>query len=264
MAIEAPRKLSPASVAAESPAMEVEGLTLSLGGRTILREITFTLPARGITMVIGPSGAGKSSLLRCLNRLHEGWRGRVTVDGRGVRRWPGGDAALRRHVGLIAQRPTVFPGTVRANVVFGLRGWLRRRRAHALVEDCLRRAALWGEVGERLAQPAAQLSMGQQQRLCLARALAVSPRLLLLDEPTASLDPRSTRLIERSLQALAGRIPLLWVTHDLDQARRLGDEVLFLCEGRLMEAAAADEFFSAPRRLESREFLRWKVCDCEQ
>ncbi len=246
-----------------APLLAVQGLGLHLQDREILQELSFTLPQEGITMLIGPSGAGKSSLLRCLNGLCQQWQGTIRIGGQDTRRWPGGGDELRRHVGLLAQKPTVFPCSLYDNVVFGLRSWRQRRRAGALVESCLRQAALWDEVGSRLEQPARQLSIGQQQRLCLARALAVRPSLLLLDEPTASLDPRSTQLIEQSLQALATRMPLLWVTHDLAQAQRLAQRVMFICEGRLIETGEGAAFFRQPLRLESREFLRWNVCDCE-
>jgi len=134
--------------------------------------------------------------------------------------------------------------------------------AAARIESLLRTAALWDEVKMRLDAPAAQLSLGQQQRLCLARALALQPKLLLLDEPTASLDPRSKQAIEASLHSLAAQMPLLCVTHDIEQAKRLADRVIFMCDGRLIEQADAADFFSRPARLESREFLRWAVCDC--
>lgn len=263
----APRRLlgqeMPRPEAASARALRVRRLGLRLAGQIILRDFSFSLPTRGITMLIGPSGAGKSSLLRCLNGLFSQWSGEIEIAAHDVRRWPGGGDALRRYVGLLGQKPTPFPCSIYDNVVFGLRGWRRRRRAGSLAAESLRQAALWEEVRDRLGQPAAQLSIGQQQRLCLARALAVRPRLLLLDEPTASLDPRSTQLIEQALQALSRRIPLLWVSHDLSQVERLAQRVLFVCDGRLIEDARGVDFFGHPRRLESREFLRWNVCDCD-
>ena len=247
---------------AREPVLEVRGLSLSLDGRPVLHDIAFSIAETGITALIGPSGAGKSTILRCLTRLQPGGSGTVTIRGRDAAHWPDGDPALRRHVGLIAQRPTVFPGSILANTVFGLP---RRQRRHGRERaiDCLRRAALWDEVADRLDAPAATLSLGQQQRLCLARALAVSPRILLLDEPTASLDPRSRDLIEDSLRALAETVPLLLVTHDLDQARRLAESVVFVCEGRVIEKGPSQEFFARPERIESREFIHWQVCECE-
>jgi len=126
----------------------------------------------------------------------------------------------------------------------------------------LRQAALWDEVKNRLHDGALTLSVGQQQRLCIARALALAPKMLLLDEPTASLDPRSKQFIEISLLKLAQEMPLLCVTHDIEQAKRLGGQIIFLCDGRLIESGNSEDFFARPKRLESREFLRWSVCDC--
>ncbi len=242
--------------------LEVRGLSLTIDGRPILDDIGFSIAERGICALIGPSGAGKSTILRCLTRLQPGWTGAITVSGQDATHWPGGDPALRRHVGLIAQRPTVFPGSILANTLFGLPR-RQRRRGHERAIDCLRRAALWDEVADRLDAPASTLSLGQQQRLCLARALAVAPRILLLDEPTASLDPRSRDLIEASLRELAETVPLLLVTHDIDQARRLAESVVFVCDGRVIEKGASERFFARPERIESREFIRWQVCECE-
>ena len=253
-----------AALASALRALEVRGLGLRLQGTDILHDVSFDLPATGITSLIGPSGAGKSSLLRCINGLLPDWEGKVHMAGRDIKRWPGGWDALRRHAGLIGQKPCVFPCSVRANVTFGLQGFMQRRRASsALVEEVLRHAALWDEVKDRLDSPAGQLSIGQQQRLCLARALAIQPGLLLLDEPTASLDPRSKQLIEQSLSTLSQTLPVLCVTHDLAQAQRLGGRVIFMCEGRIIEQGESAAFFDDPQRLESREFLQWSVCDCD-
>ena len=247
----------------KSIGLEIDSVSLRLGNTNILQDVTFALQEKGITTLIGPSGAGKSSLLHCVNGLQTQWQGEIRRQGKSIRHWPGGWDKLRRHIGLIGQKPCVFPRSIRANVVFGLSGWRQRRKAKALLETTLIQAALWDEVKDRLDAPAESLSLGQQQRLCIARALAVQPGLLLLDEPTASLDPRSKQLIEQSLKQLAETMPVLCVTHDLDQAKRLGGEVVFMCEGRVVEQGESDVFFARPQRLESREFLRWSVCECE-
>ncbi|MDX8391164.1 MAG: ATP-binding cassette domain-containing protein [Mariprofundaceae bacterium] len=242
--------------------LQVGHLDFSLSGHAILRDISFSLAACGINTLIGPSGAGKSTLLRCLNQLHDGWQGDIRISGCNVRRWPQGADALRRQIGLIAQKPAVFPCSIRKNIVFGL---LRRERKHFTgekIEMILRQAALWDEVKDRLDAPADTLSIGQQQRLCIARALALSPSLLLLDEPTASLDPHSKQVIESSLLQLAENMPVLCVTHDIEQAQRLGGQTIFICDGRIIEIAAAETLFTRPERLETREFLRWSTCDC--
>ncbi len=246
----------------EVTALQVEQLGLQLDGKVILQDVSFSLPTSGVTSVIGPSGAGKSSLLRCLNGLLTQWSGTVLVDGADSRQWRGGWDRLRRHVGLIAQKPVVFDASIRANVCFGIHGWRQRRRADELVEISLRQAALWDEVKDRLDAPAATLSVGQQQRLCIARAVAIKPAILLLDEPTASLDPRSKQLVEQSMQRLARDIPLLCVTHDLEQAQRLAGRTIFMCDGRVIEEGESNQLFSQPECIETREFLRWSVCDC--
>ena len=246
----------------DSVALQIQGLSLVLASTPVLEGVELEMAQTGVTTLIGPSGAGKSTLLRCINGLHQHWQGQVELAGRDIRRWQGGWDQLRRHVGLIAQKPCVFPQSIRANVVFGLQGWRQRRRADGLVEEVLRQAALWDEVSERLTAPAEILSLGQQQRLCIARALAINPGLLLLDEPTASLDPRSKQLIEQTIQYLAKSMPVLCVTHDLEQAQRLGGQVVFMCDGRVIEQADCDSFFQRPQRLESREFLNWNVCEC--
>lgn len=243
-------------------ALAIENLSLTLSGNAILREVNIDLPQCGITSLIGPSGAGKSSLLRCINGLQQGWQGQITLAGQTLRGWPGGWDQLRRHIGLVAQKPAVFPVSIRENVIFGLTRQ-QRRRADAVVEQSLQQAALWDEVKGRLDAPAATLSLGQQQRLCIARALAIAPQLLLLDEPTASLDPRSKQLIEESIITLSQQMPILSVTHDLEQSKRFAGQVIFMCEGKVIECGEAKDFFRRPQRLESREFLHWSVCDCD-
>jgi len=242
--------------------LTVRDLHLQKEGKVILHNIDLNLPASGITTLIGPSGAGKSSLLRCINQLEKNWQGDVTLHHKNLCHWPGGDEQLRRHIGLIAQKPCVFPTSIFRNVVFGIQGFWRRRHAQHIAEHALRKAALWDEVKERLDSPASALSLGQQQRLCIARALAIQPRLLMLDEPTASLDPRSKQLIEHALLELAENIPLLLVTHDLQQAQRLGGHTNFMCDGKIIEKNISHVFFTQPQRVESKEFLRWSSCDC--
>jgi len=241
----------------------LEHLSLRLSDECILKDISFSLPAQGMSSLIGPSGAGKSSLLRCLTLLYDNWQGSIHINTTSIRAWHGGADDLRRHIGLIAQKPSVFPASIYENVIFGLSRKQRKQDQSKRVETCLRQAALWDEVKKRLHSPANTLSLGQQQRLCLARALALEPKVLLLDEPTASLDPRSKQLIEASLHDLAKNMPILCVTHDLEQAKRLQGQVIFICDGKIIEIATANDFFTRPERLESREFLHWSVCDCD-
>jgi len=251
-------------VAASALSLAVRDLSLQLSGKPILQGVSLSLPTTGVTTLIGPSGAGKSSLLRCLTRLYDHWQGRITIRDHDIRQWPGGADAWRRQVGLIAQKPAVFPQSIANNVTFGLSGGLRRGGDAELVQTCLRQAALWDEVKDRLSMPAGILSIGQQQRLCLARALALAPAILLLDEPTASLDPRSKHLLETSLLGLSQNMSVLCVTHDLEQAQRLGGQTVFMCEGRVIETGGASDVLQRPGCLETREFLQWSVCDCER
>ncbi|MDQ6966907.1 MAG: ATP-binding cassette domain-containing protein [Mariprofundaceae bacterium] len=243
--------------------LEVRQLNLRLSGRDILRDVSFSIGERGISVLVGPSGAGKSSLLQCINLLYrEEWVGHITLAGNPIKQWGEGTDALRRKLGMIHQQPVVFPCSIRENVLFGLRGRQRQTLDGDWVENCLRQAALWDEVKDRLGASAGSLSVGQQQRLCIARALALSPSMLMLDEPTSSLDPHSRQLIEQSLLTLGEEIPLLCVSHDMQQAKRLGGHAIFMCNGMLIEQGASDTFFNHPQRLETREFLRWSVCDC--
>jgi len=248
--------------ATDKVSLQISNLTLSLGGKSILRGVSFCMMEQGMNILIGPSGAGKSTLLRCLNQLHMDWQGEMHIMNHHARQWPGGTDALRRQIGLIGQKQAVFPCSIEQNVVFGLSGRKRKYPPADLIEKVLRQAALWDEVKNRLHDDAITLSIGQQQRLCIARALALSPTMLLLDEPTSSLDPRSKQLIEVSLLQLADTMPLLCVTHDIEQAQRLGGQVIFICDGRIIETGSADTFFTRPERLETREFLRWSTCDC--
>lgn len=253
--------LVPASQEQQPGRIEVSRLNLRLGNQIILKDISFTLPATGITAIIGPSGAGKSTLLRCLNGLQTNWQGDILIDGQAIDRWH--KHTLCRHIGLLAQKPCLFPGSISKNVAFGLSNhrW-HRYRTQQIIETSLKQAALWEEVEHRLTVAANQLSVGQQQRLCLARALAIQPQILLLDEPTASLDPRSRQLIEQSILSLARNMPVLWVTHDLEQAQRLGSQIIFICDGRIIEQQNGSDFFCHPKSLETQAFLRWNVCDC--
>ena len=256
---EAPSPIETQAVSQQN-SLNIQHLSLQLEGRDILTNITAHLPITGITCLIGPSGAGKSTLLRCINRLYEQWQGEIALTGQSIRN---ADAdSLRRQIGLIGQKPALFPCSIRDNVSFGL---TRQQRKHIDIESiraALIQAALWQEVEHRLDEPAEHLSVGQQQRLCLARALILDPAMLLLDEPTSALDPRARDKIERTMLDIAKSIPLLWVTHDLEQAQRIATQIIFMCDGKLIPQGDANTFFNRPERIESREFLRWSVCDC--
>jgi phosphate transport system ATP-binding protein len=221
------------------PAFEIADLRVRYGEARVLHGVHLAVPERSICAVLGPSGCGKSTLLRVLNRTLE-----LATDARVEARRvafrgedllsPGGDVrAIRKRVGLIPQRPTAFPMSILENVLFGVRfhrHW-RGRRPGAVAEEALARAGLLDEVKERLREPAARLSVGQLQRLCIARTLANEPEALLLDEPCAALDPVSTQRIEATLLALAERLPVVLVTHHVAQARRIAGRAVVLIDG---------------------------------
>jgi|GEM_PF-40736 len=234
--------------------LSVQNLNVWYGKQQALKNINAAFPERRISAIIGPSGCGKSTLLKSFNRLLElneqvRIEGRVLLDGENIYA-PGVDVvAVRSRIGLLAQKPFPLPMSIFDNVAYGLRLQGRNKREIAeVVEAQLRAVGLWEEVKDRLKAPATGLSGGQQQRLCLARTLAVRPEILLCDESTASLDPLSARGIEELLAALRSHYTILMVTHDIDQARRLADYVVFMWMGELIEQAPAAEFFGARHR----------------
>lgn len=212
--------------------IETRSLHVYAGAKPLLRDINLRIAPGQVFGIIGPSGAGKSTLLRCLNRLIEldsGLRveGDVELDGQSVFAPSVNVDALRARVGIIFQQPVVFPHSIYRNVIFGVRH-LRRQPRKAwpdLAEQSLRQAALWDEVKDRLHDSALKLSLGQQQRLCLARTLAIDPEVILMDEPTSALDPASTQLIEELILRLKSRNTIVLVTHNLAQAARVADSV---------------------------------------
>ncbi len=238
--------------------VETVGLDAYFGASRVVRDVSFGVAAGRVTAIIGPSGCGKSTLLRCLNRMHEtvpGARaeGEVRFEGRDIYGSDVSAIAVRRHVGMVFQRPTPFPTmSIRDNVAAGLKVIDRgerpsRRETNELVERTLRRAALWDEVKDRLHASAIALSGGQQQRLCIARALATSPKVLLLDEPTASLDPLSSQKVEELVYELKSDVTIIIVTHNMQQAARISDRTAFMLSGELVEDAPTNTIFTAPR-----------------
>lgn len=240
----------------------VKDLNVRCGTTAVLSDVTVTIPDKMITVIIGPSGSGKTTLLKSFNRLLELDRtltvtGEVRIDGENIYA-PGVEVTrLRRKMGLLAQRPTVLPLSIYDNVAFGVRLHERRTREEVdeLVSFHLREVSLWEEVKDRLHKPASRLSVGQQQRLCLARGLAVEPEVILGDEPTSALDPRSSRNIEEKFLQLKRSYTIVLVTHILRQARRLADYVIFLYDGRIMEHGPAERMFSRPRQGLTKEYM---------
>jgi phosphate transport system ATP-binding protein len=222
-----------------------------------VRGVTLEFDEHRVTAIIGPSGCGKSTLLRCLNRMHEtvpGARvnGHVLLDNQDIYARGVNPIAVRRQIGMVFQRPTPFPTmSIRDNVVAGLRvlgrSAPRGEKLEAIVVRALQRAALWDEVKDRLGASAVGLSGGQQQRLCIARALATDPEVLLLDEPTASLDPISTQKVEELVYELRRDMMVVIVTHNMQQAARVSDRTAFMLGGQLVEFDRTEDMFTAPK-----------------
>jgi phosphate transport system ATP-binding protein len=243
-------------IATAQPVMETRALDAYFGSTHAVRGVSLAFPEREVTAIIGPSGCGKSTLLRCLNRMHETAPlarvgGSVLFHGRNIYDVGVNPIALRRRVGMVFQRPTPFPTmSIRDNVAAGLRvqaGERRdRRQVDEIVERALRHAALWNEVKDRLGASATGISGGQQQRLCIARALATAPDVLLLDEPTASLDPLSTQKVEELVYELRSSMTVIIVTHNMQQAARVSDRTVFMLSGEMIEFATTRAVFTAP------------------
>ncbi len=246
----------------DKPKIVTKNLNVYYGGLHALKDITVEIPSKGVTSIIGPSGCGKTTLLKSFNRLTELFddvktTGQVFVDGVNIFEDLEDLTELRRKVGLITQTPNPLPMSIFDNVAYGPRihGLRDGGKLDGTVERCLRSANLWEEVKDRLMDPASNLSLGQQQRLNLARTLAVEPEVLLCDEPTSSLDPVSAKFIEDQLLALKRGYTIVFVTHTLRQAKRLSDYVLFLYMGELVEHGPADDFFNRAVDPRTREYL---------
>jgi phosphate transport system ATP-binding protein len=251
---------------APRPVLETRALKVSAGARVILRQVDLRILPGQVFGIIGPSGAGKSTLLKCLNRLIDltpnlRTEGDVLFHGESLYRAGVDVDALRARIGMIFQQPVVFPRSIADNAVFGARHLqrLNRRQKQALAEQALREAALWDEVKDRLRDSALRLSVGQQQRLCLARALATGADVILMDEPTSALDPKSTEAIEELILRLKARHTIVLVTHNVAQARRVTDWLACVCvrdgAGEVVETACCDAMLDHPQCREVMEYL---------
>jgi phosphate transport system ATP-binding protein len=252
------RETEPAPTAAPfaSCAMRTISLNAHFGTVHAVRDVSLDIPANEVTAIIGPSGCGKSTLLRTLNRMHETVptarvSGQVFFHDQDIYADGVNPITLRRHVGMVFQRPTPFPTmSIRDNVTAGLRvqpgDKPDRKQVDEVVERALREAALWDEVKDRLKSSATGISGGQQQRLCIARALATAPHVLLLDEPTASLDPLSTQKVEELVYELRKTMTVIIVTHNMQQAARVSDRTVFMLSGELVESAPTRVLFTTP------------------
>ena len=242
--------------------LAIRNLDFYYGTNKALKSIVLDLPAKQVTGMIGPSGCGKSTLLRVLNRMYDlypGQRaeGEVMMDGQNIIAPDVDLNDLRSRIGMVFQKPTPFPMSIYDNIAFGVRLHERLPRAEMdeRVEWSLTRAALWGEVKDRLTTSATGLSGGQQQRLCIARTIAVRPEVILLDEPTSALDPISTLKIEELIDELKRDFTIAIVTHNMQQAARCADQVAFFYLGELVEVGPAAQMFTAPRQKRTQEYI---------
>jgi phosphate transport system ATP-binding protein len=255
-------------VGAGSAKLVVRELCAWFGEKRVLHGINLGIAPHQTTAVIGPSGCGKSTFIRCLNRMHElvpsaRIEGEIRLDGVDVYERRIDPVLLRRRVGMVFQKPNPFPSmTVRENVLAGLRltGSVPPRGGgqEELVEHALSQAALWDEVKDRLDDPGVGLSSGQQQRLCIARALAVNPDVLLMDEPCSALDPIATAKIEDLIHSLEQRYTIVIVTHSMQQAARVSDRTAFFLTGELVEFDSTDRIFTSPKDSRTEDYITGK------
>jgi phosphate transport system ATP-binding protein len=245
------------------PKIEIENLRVSYGSEPpALDGVTLTVPARQITVVFGPAGGGKSTLLRVINRLNDladgkSMSGRVLLDGQDIYAKEVNVTALRRKVGIVFAQPQPLPLSIRANVEYGprLAGLRDKAGLDQLVEQSLTQAALWDEVKDRLNESGYAISGGQQQRLCLARVLALEPEVILMDEPMSGLDPLSTAKIEDSMQQLKQLYTIVIAPHNIQQAARVADNAAFFLQGRLIEEGTGKQLFVKPQDKRTEDYI---------
>jgi phosphate transport system ATP-binding protein len=241
-----------------SYALEIRNLKAEYSGSRVLKGINIDIVPGKVTALIGPSGCGKTTMLRCLNRLIEMTRsasvhGEIRLNGDNVADM---DAMLlRRKVGMVFQKPNPFPMSIRENILYGIKAAKLKVDRAEVVQSSLTRAAIWDEVKDRLNDNAFGLSLGQQQRICIARCLAVSPKVILMDEPAASLDPSSAAKVEASILAMKGEYTVVIVTHNMQQAQRISDYTVFMYLGEIVELGETQQIFSHPQREETQEYI---------
>lgn len=240
----------------------VQNLNLFYGSKQALHNVSMEMPRKKVTAYIGPSGCGKSTLLRCINRMNDlvdgvTIQGKLLLDGEDIYDKNINVAALRRRVGMVFQKPNPFPKSIYENVAYGLRiqGINDRRILDEIVEKSLRGAALWDEAKDRLNDNALGMSGGQQQRLVIARAIAIEPEVILLDEPASALDPISTLKIEELIDELKEKYTIVIVTHNMQQAARVSDYTAFMYMGELIEFGETSELFTNPAKKQTEDYI---------
>ncbi|MFT5592108.1 MAG: phosphate transport system ATP-binding protein [Oceanicoccus sp.] len=246
----------------EIPALKVNDLRLSYGDKEALHGINMIIPKKRVTAFIGPSGCGKSTLLRCFNRMNDlvdgcNITGEILLDEQNIYQKGVDVAELRRRVGMVFQKPNPFPKSIYENVAYGLRiqGIKKKRQIDEAVEWALKSAALWNEVKDRLHESALGMSGGQQQRLVIARTIAVKPEVLLLDEPASALDPISTLKIEELIHELKNDFTIAIVTHNMQQAARVSDYTAFMYMGDMVEFGDTDQLFTNPQKKQTEDYI---------
>jgi len=243
--------------------ISVQNLNVYAGKTQILKNINLEIPKNKITVILGPSGCGKTTLLKCLNRLTDLYpelevTGKIMIDENNILEAGEDIFDLRQRMGLLSQRPYPLPMTIYNNIAYALklRGIRKKREVAKLVIDYLKQSNLYDEVRSRLREPASRLSIGQQQRLCLARGLAVNPEIILADEPTSALDPISSQIIDEKFTELKENYTIILVTHVLRQARRIADNVVFMYLGEIIEQGTVQELFENPKKEKTKQYLR--------
>lgn len=247
----------------ENPHISVQGLNVQIGNHHILKDINIDIPNKKVTSIIGPSGCGKTTLLKTFNRLLDNTSdvkvtGKVLVDGEDIYDPNIEITHIRKKMGLLSQRPYPLPMSIYDNIAYGPRihGSPKKKDLDILVEEQLKNVGLWDEVKDRLNAPATRLSIGQQQRLCLARGLAVGPEMILGDESTSALDPLSTHIIEDLFMKLKEKYSIVLVTHILRQAARVSDYIIFVYMGRIIEYGPAEEVLKNPKEQLTKEYVK--------
>jgi phosphate transport system ATP-binding protein len=242
--------------------ISIQKLNLSIGDFKILNNINVDIPKNKITVILGPSGCGKTTLLKTLNRLTDLYPdvkvdGKIIIDDEDILHTRKDITEIRKKMGLLAQRPYPLPMSIFNNVAFGLKinGINRKEIIRERVEHYLKQVSLWDEVKDRLKEPASALSIGQQQRLCLARGLSVEPEIILADEPTSALDPISSHAIEQKFIELKENYTVVLVTHVLRQARRIADYVIFIYMGEIIEYGLSKELFENPKQEKTKMYM---------
>jgi len=250
------------NMAEETTCLEVKDFNLFYGDKQALHGVNMTIPKNRVTAFIGPSGCGKSTLLRCFNRMNDlidsvSIDGQMLLHGDDLNSRSVNVADLRRQIGMVFQKPNPFPKSIYENVAYGLRlqGVNDRATLDNVVEKSLKGAALWDEVKDRLQESAMGMSGGQQQRLVIARAIAIEPEVLLLDEPASALDPLSTLKIEELIHELKEKYTIVIVTHNMQQAARVSDYTAFMYMGELIEFGPTDELFTNPQKKQTEDYI---------